>query len=180
MKLAGSNKTPRNWTWHAKPAEGGQAIVFDIDGVLANAAPRQHFITEGNHDWKSFFESCGGDEVIPETVKALELISSDVTRVLLTGRPGVVQEQTVGWLEKKNIPWDLLIMRDRGEYLDSLVFKRQSVRRLKVMGFEVALAFEDDPLNHQMFVEEGVPCMYVHSGYYDMRDAQSDQEKKAN
>ena len=49
----------------------------------------------------------------------LQLLSADVTRVLLTGRPGAVQEQTLEWLEKKNLPWDLLIMRDRGEYADS-------------------------------------------------------------
>ena len=114
--------------------------------------------------------------MIPESVRLLELLSSDITRVLLTGRPAAVQEETVGWLEKKNLPWDLLIMRDRGEYADSLTFKRQAVRRLKVMSFEVSLALEDDPLNHEMFVEEGVPCLYIHSGYYDMRDA----EKQAN
>ncbi len=30
-----------------------------------------------------------------------------------------------------------------------------------------SLALEDDPRNHEMYVDEGVPCLYVHSGYYD-------------
>jgi len=30
----------------------------------------------------------------------------------------------------------------------------------------VRLAFEDDPANHAMYVDEGVDCLYIHSGYY--------------
>ena len=29
------------------------------------------------------------------------------------------------------------------------------------------LAFEDDPRNVHMFHAEGVPCIYIHSGYYE-------------
>jgi hypothetical protein len=31
------------------------------------------------------------------------------------------------------------------------------------------LAFEDDPRNVEMFRQEGVPCVYLHSGYYEGR-----------
>jgi hypothetical protein len=37
---------------------------------------------------------------------------------------------------------------------------------LRTYGFEVRLAVEDDPANLEMFESEGVPCLYVHSGYY--------------
>ena len=29
------------------------------------------------------------------------------------------------------------------------------------------MAFEDDRRNVAMFRHEGIPCLYVHSGYYD-------------
>ena len=29
-----------------------------------------------------------------------------------------------------------------------------------------ASALDDDPKNHAMYVREGVPCIYIHSGYY--------------
>ena len=38
---------------------------------------------------------------------------------------------------------------------------------LRSTGFELALAFEDDLRNVEMFRAEGTPCLYVHSGYYD-------------
>ena len=33
--------------------------------------------------------------------------------------------------------------------------------------FDLRLAFEDDRRNVDMFHAEGVPCVYIHSGYYD-------------
>jgi hypothetical protein len=99
------------------------------------------------------------------------MLANDVTVVLLTGRPVQVQEQTLAWLANRDIPWDLLIMRDRGVYADSTIFKQQSVRALRATGFDVQIAFEDDPQNYEMFEAEGVPCHYRYSGYYEDRDA---------
>ena len=38
---------------------------------------------------------------------------------------------------------------------------------LRDYGFELLLAIEDDRRNVEMFRSEGVPCVYLHSGYYD-------------
>jgi hypothetical protein len=144
--------------------------VFDIDGVLCNADGRQHFVTPPNRDWKGFFEACGDDDLIEETGRLLEIIDSSVTVILLTGRPFAVRATTIDWLERHGVRWDLLIMRNKGEYGASLAFKQQAIRRLRLLGFDLRLAFEDDQLNRKMFQDEGVPCTYVHSGYYDSRD----------
>ena len=93
---------PPNWRWHdedAAPA-GGPAVVFDIDGVLSDAAGRQHFLERGTRDWSAFFEACGDDPVIEEIARLLELLDSSLAVVLLTGRPLRVQPQTVAWLHR--------------------------------------------------------------------------------
>ena len=46
-------------------------------------------------------------------------------------------------------------------------FKRRSIAELRGYGFDLQLAFEDDRRNYLMFHQEGVPCVYIHSGYYD-------------
>ena len=46
-------------------------------------------------------------------------------------------------------------------------FKRDSVEELRAFGFDLRLAFEDDPNNFAMFHSEGIPCVYIHSGYYE-------------
>jgi len=73
------------------PVEPGPAVVFDIDGVLSDAAGRQHFLDAGRRDWTAFFEACGDDPVIEEVARLLELLDSSLAVILLTGRPGRVR-----------------------------------------------------------------------------------------
>ncbi len=158
---------PPNWTWHGDRRPIGPAVVFDIDGVLSDAAGRQHFIEQGQRDWSAFFEACGDDQVIEEIARLLELLDPLLAVVLLTGRPLRVQPQTLAWLHRYGLRWDLLVTRDRGDYGQVTSFKRGVVDDLRMHGFDLRLAFEDDPSNHAMYVAAGIPCVYIHSGYYE-------------
>ncbi len=142
-------------------------MIFDLDGVLSDAATRQHFVEGGRRDWDAFFEACGDDEVIEEVARLLELLDPSLPVVLLTGRPLRVQPQTLAWLERYGLRWDLLIMRDYGDYEAARHFKRRSVDELRDLDLKPRLAFEDDRRNVEMFRKAGVPCVYIHSGYYD-------------
>jgi hypothetical protein len=70
-------------------------------------------------------------------------------------------------LERYGLRWDLLVMRSRGDYDQVGRFKRAVVDDLRATGFDLRLAFEDDPSNRAMFEAAGVPCVYIHSGYYE-------------
>jgi phosphoglycolate phosphatase-like HAD superfamily hydrolase len=158
-----------NWAWRVGDGadhQRGPAVVFDIDGVLSDAAGRQHFLERRRRDWTAFFEACGDDPVIEEIARLLELLDSSLSVILLTGRPGRVQPQTLAWLKRYGLRWDLLVMRSRGDYAQVTDFKEAVVRDLRSHGFDLRLAFEDDPSNHAMYVAAGVPCVYIHSGYY--------------
>jgi phosphoglycolate phosphatase-like HAD superfamily hydrolase len=92
-------------------------VVFDLDGVLADAAGRQHFIDgSGRRDWDAFFEACGDDPLIEDVAQLLGLLDPGLVIVLLTGRPVVVRDNTIGWLEHHQLRWDLLVMRSFGDY----------------------------------------------------------------
>src|SRR3954447_26104815 len=107
---------PDNWRWHGGALDGGPAVVFDIDGVLSDAAGRQHYLERGRRDWDAFFRACGDDPLIGDVARLLELLAPDLRIVLLTGRPISVQDITVAWLERYELRWDLLVMRDIGDY----------------------------------------------------------------
>ncbi|HSL56406.1 MAG TPA: hypothetical protein VK866_01050 [Acidimicrobiales bacterium] len=155
------------WWWRTGPVEPGATVVFDLDGVLSDAAGRQHYLERPRRDWEAFFAACGDDEVIAEVARLLEVLDDDLRIVLLTARPLSVRPQTLGWLERYGLRWDLLIMRDVGDHRASRDYKHRSVRELRDAGFDLRLAFEDDRRNVDMFHVEGVPCVYIHSGYYD-------------
>lgn len=158
---------PRHWTWHDGAAGPGPAAIVDLDGVLSDAASRQHYLEWPRPDWDRFFEGCGDDSVIEEMKVLLDLLHDDLRIVLLTARPERVHELTEAWLRRYRIRWDLLVMRPWGDYEYARDFKEASVGDLRRYGFELRLAIEDDRRNVEMFRAQGVPCIYFHSGYYD-------------
>jgi len=160
------DQTHSNWLWREGPLSDGPTVVFDMDGVLSNASTRQHYIDFPYPDWDAFFRACGDDALIDEVARLLDVIDAEHRIVLLTARPMKVQPQTLGWLERYGLRWDALIMREFGDYMAARVFKQRTVHELRGRGFDLRLAFEDDPRNVHMFHSEGVPCVYIHSGYY--------------
>ena len=158
---------PANWLASDPALHPGPAVIFDIDGVLANAEGRQHLITGGQKNWGAFFDAVGEDVLIDEMALLLAMLQPELQVVLLTGRPHRVQDKTVEWLGKHQVRWDLLIMRDMGDYSKAREFKQNTIHQLRDAGFHLHLSFEDDQRNAEMFRSEGVPCVYIHSGYYD-------------
>jgi hypothetical protein len=136
--------------------------------VLSDATGRQHFIDPaGKRDWNAFFDAAGDDPLIEGPARLLALLDKSIMITLLTGRPIRVRRLTVDWLARNEIRWDLLVMRPYGDYGKSTEFKRRVVDELRERGYEAQLAFEDEARNRDMFTEAGVPCIYIHSGYYE-------------
>ncbi len=158
---------PDHWTWHGEALVPARAVVVDIDGVLSDAASRQHYLEQPRRDWRGFFAACGDDPVIEEMHVLLSLLDPTLQVVLLTARPMFVHELTEAWLRRYDIRWDLLVMRPYGEHDVSREFKERAVGELRDYGFTLELAVEDDRRNVEMLRAAGIPCMYMHSGYYD-------------
>ena len=165
--MTGANHIPEHWRSRDGRVEPGPAVVFDLDGVLSDAASRQHFLERGRRDWNAFFEACGDDPLIEEVARLIDLLEPRLRIVLLTGRPLRVQPQTLAWLRRYGLRWDVLIMRDYGDYEAATQFKRRVIGELRSFGFELRLAFEDDRRNVAMFHQQAVPCVYIHSGYFE-------------
>lgn len=158
---------PEHWVWRGGPVPASPVAIVDIDGVLSDAASRQRYIEAPRRDWRAFFDACGDDPVIEEVKVLLDLLDRELRVVLLTARPERVHPLTEAWLQRYGIRWDLLVMRPWGDYELSREFKQASLWDLREYGFDVRLGIEDDRRNVEMLRAEGVPCLYVHSGYYD-------------
>ncbi len=161
------DETFSNWLWRVEPSVPGPTVVFDMDGVLSDASGRQHLVNAGRREWDAFFHACGEDALIDEVATLLHVIDADHRVVLLTARPMSVQPQTLGWLKRHDLRWDCLIMREYGDWSPARNYKRRTVHELRHREMDLRLAFEDDPRNVHMFHSEGIPCVYIHSGYYE-------------
>jgi hypothetical protein len=143
--------------------------IFDLDGVIADAAHRQHFLDaerSRNKDWKGFFHACTDDVVIPEGKALAEAMRVDVAVIVLTARIHETRDKTIDWLVKNEVRHDWLIMRGAHSGLPSSEWKRTELEALQGFGADIRIALDDDPRNIAMIRELGIPALYVHSGYY--------------
>lgn len=160
-------ETPTNWHWRRDPLVPAESAIFDLDGVLADASGRQHYLDRRVRDWDGFFEAAGQDSVLEDSVTLLHTLARTLQVVVLTARPVFIRPATVEWLERHELAWDLLVMRPDFDRTPSEGYKRDSLLELRKVGFEPVIGFEDDVRNVAMMRAEGVPCVYIHSGYYD-------------
>ncbi len=159
---------PANWTWADGVVAPGSSVVFDLDGVLADGWHRQHHLDGLRRDWKSFFGAARQDGPIESTIGLGRLIDREIAIVILTARPAWIHQDTVQWLVENEVRWDLLVMRGRRDGgRSSREFKRRSVAELRNYGFDIVVALDDDLRIVEMYGEEDVPAVYIHSGYYD-------------
>ena len=135
--------------------------------MLSDASRRQHHLAGAVRDWAAFFEASVDDPPIPEGIRLVERLCDGRTVVLLTARPAGLADTTLAWLERHGIRWDLLAMRRDGDRGSSPDVKRALLADLRADGYEPVLAVDDDPRNLVMYRCEGVPTVYLHSGYYD-------------
>tara|TARA_B110000014_G_scaffold117151_1_gene80422 strand:+ start:157 stop:606 length:450 start_codon:yes stop_codon:yes gene_type:complete len=149
---------------------------MDVDGVLSDASSRQYLLGVEPRRWADFFEASVDDPAIPEGIglaRALVGVIDDMGSVgarplvLLTARPARLAETTMAWMARHGVAWDLLVMRVDSDHRTSPDVKREALADLRATGHEPALAVDDDPRNAEMYWGEGVPVVYVHSGYYD-------------
>jgi len=154
--------------WHRRPgaATSGPIVIFDIDGVLSDARPRQHHLVEGTPDWHAFFSAGIGDEPLTAGVALARAIA--LPNVMVSARPSYVHDDTVAWLERERVPFDLVITRPEGDGTSSSDFKAAELAALQEAGYEVMLAVDDDPENVAMYHDHGIEALYIHSGYYDI------------
>ena len=144
----------------------GRPVVFDMDGVLSDAATRQHYL-EGplGSNRHVFFEACAAR--MRRWPRRRRCWVCSIRRCRSCRSPparGGYNPQTVAWLARYGLRWDLLIMRDWGDYWAACEFKQYSVYELRQFGFDLRLAFEDDRRNRAMFHREGTSLWPSTSG----------------
>jgi hypothetical protein len=161
---------PGHWHSSGGSIEPGQAVIFDLDGVLADALHRQHHLHQAEPDWAAFYAGVDDDGVIEAGRALAAAIRDDMRIVILTGRIDGVADVTRVWLDENRMRWDLLVCRPRDEDDSSrhaVDYKRDEVERLRAWGLDPVLAIDDNRRIVEMYGEFGIPSVYFPSGYYD-------------
>jgi len=105
--------------------------IFDLDGTLANIDHRLHHVrgkSRKERNWKAFNEEVSNDTPNWWVVDLLDMVKADGGEVLiLSGRSeeNGTQERTEAWLDKYNIIYDHLRMRQAGDYRKDEIIKKE-------------------------------------------------------
>ena len=137
------------------------AIVFDIDGTLADVTQRLHHINANQKDWSSFFAAIPMDEPIQPLIDlARGLLKVREKPVLfVTGRPELTRDDTERWFKKNGLNTDFknhLFMRKNDDRRPDHVVKRDLLNEMRNAGFEPTLIFDDRQSVVDMWREEGI------------------------
>jgi beta-phosphoglucomutase-like phosphatase (HAD superfamily) len=145
-----------------------KAVVWDLDGTLADDRARAHFVeVEAGRarDWESYFDAIDQDPPIAASMEVLRAMHAAGNRIIfLTGRPQYTRPKTERWLEANGLTgYDMLLMRPDGERRPAGYFKVEAVARLQ-REYEIVCAFEDriDVADHLR--EAGIPVFLYGAG----------------
>lgn len=159
-------------------------IVFDLDGTLANASHREHFITGDSKDWNAFFEACDGDSPhlhVLQVFRALDehaLHQVEIWSGRGQGENGSVRAKTLDWLAMQGIlahgdpqhgyfplgSPPTLRMRPHRDYTPDYELKKRWLNEATVLLRRPDLVFDDRQKVVDMWRAEGIPCFQVAPG----------------
>jgi len=108
-----------------------RAVVFDIDGVVADVQHRLHHLEQPRKDWAAFFAAAADDPPLVQGIERARRASEDAELVWVTGRPESLRETTLAWLEATGLPVQRLITRAGRDFRPARVVKREALRRLE-------------------------------------------------
>ena len=98
----------------------------------------------------------------------LDLLDADLRIVLLTARPERIHQLTEAWLRHYRIRWDVLIMRRLGRLRGvARVQADDGVRAARATASSCGSPSRTTGATSRCSAREGIPCLYMHSGYYD-------------
>jgi uncharacterized HAD superfamily protein len=152
-----------------------KTVIFDLDGTLADITKRREMSTKenGKIDWDVFFETNNIWFDLPNepVITMAQLLSERHRIVIFSGRSKATKTETKRWLQKFNVPFDILKMRPtsndwkfmpddelKQHWLD-LLFKDEKKK-------DILCVFDDRQKVVDMWRRNGITCFQVDDGNF--------------
>ena len=144
-----------------------KAIIFDMDGTLADVSHRLHFL-EGEKDWKAFHGAMFDDPPVENIANLARLMHKAASQglgidavIVVTARHDDphYERMTREWLDLHDIPYDRLYMRADSDTRRDHLVKADILQQILDDGFDPVLAIDDRPEVVQMWREHGITTL---------------------
>lgn len=138
-----------------------RAVIFDIDGTLADVQHRLHHLENGR-DWNGFFSEMDRDPVIePVAWLARQLDRGGPHKILIvSARPDDYRQMTVQWLIRNGLTgYERLYMRKSGDFRRDDIVKAEILQQILDDGYEPFLVVDDRPMVVDMWRSHGITTL---------------------
>lgn len=144
-----------------------EAIIFDVDGTLADVSPYLHYVRNVNDDpnFKKDFDKFHQESInaLPnyEVVEMVNQAFFDQKHIIVvTSRRETWRGVTSYWLAKNDIGHHALYMRKDGDFRPDYEVKSEILGRIKKL-WNVTHAVDDNPAVLRLWFEHGIPTTKI-------------------
>lgn len=142
-----------------------EAVIFDVDGTLADTSHRVHFVTNGKKDWDGFFGAQDQDPVHHDISRLVDIFKFvGYTVLIVSGRPETYRRVTENWLTKKGISYEFLFMRGFNNKQDDDIVKKDIYNKYIKDYFKVHYVLDDRNRVVKAWRDMGLRCLQVAEG----------------
>ncbi len=145
-----------------------KAVIFDIDGTLADVREIKHHLTGDVVDYDLYHKLAqDAPPVEPIVIAAVSMVALGLSPLIVTARKAKYMDDTVIFLRRNNIPFDMIFMRQDDDDRTDVDLKRDILKRIRSMDYDVKLAYDDNPEIIDLWVSEGIPAVFVPNRGFD-------------
>ena len=121
-----------------------RAIVFDIDGTLANTEHRKHWVASKPKNWAAWNAGMVFDTLHADIVELLNMFAARGDRIILcSGRGEETRGVTEQWLADNEIYYHALYMRAEKDYRKDSIVKVELLEQIRNDYCEPFVWFDD-------------------------------------
>ena len=151
-----------------------KTVIFDLDGTLALIDDRRAIAQKpnGKMDWDTFFDPDNIQLDLPNHSvihMARMLKAAGHMIVIFSGRSKATKEATKDWLNKFDVPFDVIKMRPTGngfQFMPDDQLKQKWLDDLFPNKEDILCVFDDRDKVVQMWRDNGISCMQVAPGNF--------------
>ena len=149
-------------------------VIFDLDGTLALIDDRRALATKdnGKMDWDVFFDPKNIDLDLPNhgvIAMAQTLKAAGHRIIIFSGRSKGTKDATKAWLDKFDVPFDVLKMRPTSKdfmFMPDDKLKQMWLDSLFTNKSDIICVFDDRQKVVDMWRDNGLTCMQVAPGNF--------------
>jgi len=152
-----------------------KTVIFDLDGTLADITKRREMSTKenGKIDWDVFFtpENIWFDTPNEVVIQMAQMLSQKNRIVIFSGRSKGTKSETKKWLDKFDVPYDVIKMRPTSKdwmYMPDDELKQHWLDSLfpDEKKDNILCVFDDRDKVVKMWRDNGLQCFQVANGNF--------------